>query len=144
MSRSEPSQWRAPSIDVSVRVRYAETDQMGVAYYANHLVWFEVARGALCRELGMPYGALERERGLFLPVVEARVRYLAPIRYDEELVVRASVVERRSRATRFTYAVTRDGALVAEGETLHMAVGPDGRPRSLPPDVASRLDGEKL
>ncbi|HSV73567.1 MAG TPA: thioesterase family protein [Chthonomonadales bacterium] len=141
MHRPEPSPNPAPSATVTVRVRYAETDQMGVAYYANHLVWFEVARGALCRELGMPYGDLERDRGLLMPVVEARVRYLAPVRYDDEIAVRVVVAERRRRTIRFSYRISRNGDAVAEGETLHMAVGHDGRPRAFPPDIASRLDG---
>ena len=117
---------------IQVRVRYAETDQMGVVYYANYFVWFEIGRTDLLRTLGSTYRQLEAE-GLSLPVIEAACQYAAPCLYDEELVV---VTEGRLLSpirVAFSYAVERaDGAVAARGRTEHAALGRDGRPRRLP------------
>jgi len=125
-------------VRTTVRVRYAETDQMGVAYYANYMVWFEVARGAFCRARGIAYDSMEKD-GLFLPILEARCRYRAPARYDDELTVDVHVAELRSRTIRFEYIITRDDTLIAEGETIQMLVDTDRKPRSFPADVAERF-----
>jgi acyl-CoA thioester hydrolase len=125
-------------VSTSIRVRYAETDQMGVAYYANYLVWFEVARGAFCRERGIDYAQME-EQGLFLPILEAHCRYRSPARYDDEVTVEIHVAELKSRTVRFGYRLTRGETLVAEGETLQMLIGRDNRPRSWPADIAARF-----
>jgi acyl-CoA thioester hydrolase len=129
-----------PGVRTTIRVRYAETDQMGVAYYANYLVWFEVARGAFCRERGIDYGEMEAG-GLFLPIVEASVRYRMPARYDDEITLDIRPVELRSRTVRFAYRVVRDGKLLADGETLQVLTGRDGKPRKLSLDMLSRFAG---
>jgi acyl-CoA thioester hydrolase len=125
---------------VTVRVRYAETDQMGVVHHANYLVWFELARSAYCRRQGVPYARIEEELGLRLPVVEASIRYKAPARYDEEVDIEAYILQRTRRTIRFGYAVRRGDRELARGETTHMLVDADGRPRAWPEEVAAALD----
>jgi acyl-CoA thioester hydrolase len=117
-----------------VRVRYAETDQMGVAYYANYFVWFEVGRSQYCNDCGFSYRDMERECGLFLIVAEASCRYRAPARYEDELIVKTRVIELTRRTIRFGYRIERadDGKLLAEGQTLHVLVNADGRPSAFP------------
>ena len=116
-----------------VRVRYAETDQMGVAYYANYLVWFEVGRSQYCNDCGFSYRDMERETGLFLIVAEASCRYKNPARYEDELIIRTRVTESTRRTLRFSYEISRtDGVAVATGETLHVLINADGRPSSFP------------
>ncbi len=122
------------------RVRYAETDQMGMAYYANYLVWFEVMRGDFMRAVGVPYTRLESE-GTLLPVIEATVRYRAPARYDDVVEVVARITELRSRRIAFAYRVERGGELLATGTTVHMPVGPDGKPRPFSRELRQALEG---
>ena len=129
------------AVTVTFRVRYFETDQMKVAHHAHYLAWFEMARAAFCRARGVDYGAMEIQ-GLFLPIVEAHCRYVAPARYDEELTIAAEVAERSSRSVRFRYLVTRDGKRIAEGETVNMLVDDSGRPRLWPDAIARKFDGE--
>jgi acyl-CoA thioester hydrolase len=114
------------------RVRYAETDQMGMVYYANYLVWLEVGRSDFCRECGFSYRDLEREEQVFLTVAEANCRYLAPARYEDEIVVETELSRVRSRVIEFTYRVMCGSTLLADGRTLHVVIGSDGRPRSMP------------
>jgi acyl-CoA thioester hydrolase len=114
------------------RVRYAETDQMGMAYYANYLIWMEVGRSDLCRQRGFNYRDLEREEQAFLTVAEATCRYLAPARYDDEVVVETELTRVKSRIIEFGYRIKRGEVLLAEGKTVHVVIGPDGRPRALP------------
>lgn len=120
--------------ETRVRVRYAETDQMGVVYHANYLVWFEIGRVELMRAMGFDYGTLEREEGCLIAVVEATARYRLPARYDEELVIRARVSGARSSLIKFNYSIVRagDGALLCTGETTHVVVGRDMKKRRLP------------
>jgi len=116
-----------------VRVRYAETDQMGVAYYANYFIWFEVGRSQYCNDCGFSYRDMERETGLFLIVAEASCRYTNPARYEDELIIRTQVTESTRRTLRFSYEIERsNGDPVAIGETLHVLVNADGRPSSFP------------
>ena len=115
-----------------LRVRYAETDQMGMVYYANYLIWMEVGRSDLCRQCGFSYRDLEREEQAFLAVAEATCRYLAPARYDEEILVETKLSRVRSRVVEFTYRIRRGETLLAEGRTVHVVIGPDGRPRAMP------------
>lgn len=124
---------RATSI---VRVRYAETDRMGVAYYANYLVWFEVGRADLLRRLGWSYRQLE-ESGVILPVIEAHCEYRQPSRYDDELEVRTVGRLLSPVRLRFEYEIVRvaDQVVAAVGSTVHAAVDPTGRPRRLPAHV---------
>src|ERR1051325_3289344 len=125
-----------------VRVRYAETDQMGVAYYANYFVWFEVGRSQFCRECGFSYRDMEKETGLFMIVAEAHCRYKTPARYEDELIIHARVEELTRRTLRFGYEIKRaDGALVATGHTLHVLINSEGRPSSFPERYHSMLRG---
>ena len=124
-----------------VRVRYAETDQMGVVYHANYLVWFEVGRVDFIRAVGLDYAAMEREEGAMIAVVEAKVRYKAPARYDDELVVRTRLAGVRGAIVRFAYTVVRlsDGLELCEGETVHIVVGRDMKRRAMPEKYAQRF-----
>jgi acyl-CoA thioester hydrolase len=114
------------------RVRYAETDQMGMVYYANYLIWMEVGRSDFCRECGFSYRDLEREEQAFLTVAEANCRYLAPARYDDEILVETGLARIGSRVVEFTYRIKSGDTLLAQGRTLHVVIGTDGRPRSMP------------
>ncbi len=115
-----------------LRVRYAETDQMGVVYYANYFVWMEVARVAFCRHAGFEYRDMEREAGAQLAVTEARCQYRAPARFDDEVDLVCWVTESRSRSVRFAYEMLRDGELLATGETLHTVIDSRGKMIRLP------------
>ncbi len=127
--------------EARVRVRYAETDQMGVVYHANYFVWFEVGRAELIRQMGLDYGQMEREEGCLIAVVEASARYKAPARYDDELVVKTSLAGVRGSIVRFRYQVVRaaDELLLTEGETVHVVVGRDLTKRALPERFAQRF-----
>lgn len=119
-------------VRTTVRVRYAETDQMGVVYYANYFVWMEVARVAYCSEVGFEYRDMEREAGAFLAVTEARCQYRSPARFDDEVVLSCRVTESRSRTVRFAYEMHRGEELLASGETLHTVTDPSGKMIRLP------------
>jgi acyl-CoA thioester hydrolase len=127
--------------ETRLRVRYAETDQMGVVYHANYLVWFEVGRVELIRELGLDYKRMELEDDCFVVVVEARVRYKAPARYDDEVVVRTHVRRLRGFVLEFGYQVLRvsDGMLLCTGETIHVVTNSKMEKRSLPVEYAESL-----
>ena len=120
--------------DARVRVRYAETDQMGVVYHANYLIWFEVGRVEAIRQLGLDYKSMEKQDGVGIAVVEATVRYKAPARYDDELLVRTWVAGVRGSVVRFRYELWResDGVLLAEGATVHVVVGRNMRRAKMP------------
>ncbi len=122
-----------PPVEARVRVRYAETDQMGVVYHANYLIWMEVGRVEYCRASGFRYRDLEAE-GVLLAVVEANCRYLAPALYDDEIVVRTVIEEASPRVVRFGYEIlnAQDGRLLAEGFTRHVFCGRDRRAAKLP------------
>ncbi len=124
----------------ALRVRYGDTDKMGVAYYANYLRWFEVGRAELLRALGLSYREVE-EGGIFLPVVEARCRYLRPARYDDELAIETAVEKLGRASVRFAYRVVHagDGALLAEGSTEHCFLDEGGRPVRMPERLAEVL-----
>ena len=121
-----------------VRVRYAETDQMGVVYHANYLIWFEVGRVELIRQLGLDYRSMEQEEGVGIAVVEANVRYRAPARYDEELIIRTRIAGIRGSVVRFAYKLHRaaDDQLLAEGTTTHVVVDKSMRKAPMPPRYA--------
>ena len=129
--------------EARVRVRYAETDQMGVVYHANYLVWFEVGRVELMRQCGLDYKSMEQESGCGIAVVEATARYKAPARYDDELIVETRVTMLRGPILRFAYRVLRveDGRLLCEGETVHVVVGRDMKRRAMPEKYARLLAG---
>jgi acyl-CoA thioester hydrolase len=127
--------------EARVRVRYAETDQMGVVYHANYFVWFEVGRVEFIRQLGMDYKSMEQEENALIAVVEATARYKVPARYDEELLVRTSLSGVRGPIIRFKYAIVRatDQVLLCEGETVHIVVGRDMKTRDMPASYAERF-----
>jgi acyl-CoA thioester hydrolase len=107
------------------RVRYAETDQMGVVYYANYFIWFEVGRTDFCRQRGFAYRDMEEQDGLYIIVAEARCRYKAPAHYDDEVEVRTYLKDVRKRVLVFGYEIYRVASdeLLAEGETVHVLTG---------------------
>ena len=117
-----------------IRVRYAETDQMGVVYHSNYFIWFEVGRVDLLRELGFTYREMEQVDGCYIAVVDARCRFKAPARYDDEIVIRTHLKNVRESLIHFAYKAVResDGTLLAEGETTHIVTGRDMRKRELP------------
>ena len=123
-----------------VRVRYADTDQMGVVYYANYLVWFEVGRTEWLREGGWSYREMEAD-GISLPVIEAHCEYRQPARYDDEIEIRTVAKALTPVRIRFDYEVrkTAGDSLSATGYTVHAALGRDGRPRKLPGRVLDIL-----
>ena len=125
-----------------IRVRYGDTDQMGHAYYANYLYWFEQARGAWCRDRGFTYKSLE-EQGLLLPVVEAHVRYKGEVRYDDWIVVRVTVTEIKRSSMRFEYEITNEtsGKVTTEGHTWHVVMSAEARKAiSIPPHMCELLE----
>ena len=111
-----------PSHQTRVRVRYAETDQMGVVYYANYLVWMEVARVEFCKSLGFRYRDMELEDGVLLAVIEVQCRYLHPARFDEEVIVETRIAEANSRLVEFAYEMrlADSGRKLATGSTRHI------------------------
>ncbi len=119
---------------ITLRVRYAETDRMGVAYYGNYFTWFEVGRVELLRQLGFRYRDLEEQENSYIVVAEARCHYRRPARFDDLLRVVTRVVESRSRSIRFAYEIYNEetGELLATGETTHVICDANGRPRVLP------------
>jgi len=131
---------RASASRSRVRVRYAETDQMGVAYHANFLVWFEVGRTDWLRATGCTYRTMEEE-GVSLPVIEAHCRYRAPARYDEELDIVTWARLLTPARVAFDYEVVRgeSAEVVATGHTIHAAVDRTGRPIRLPNRIKELL-----
>ena len=120
--------------ETRIRVRYAETDQMGVVYHANHFIWFEVGRVELLRQLGFSYKEMETQDDCFIAVVDARCRYKAPVHYDDEVVVRTYLKHVRERAIHFGYELLSAAGdqLLAEGETIHIVANSQMKPRKLP------------
>ena len=117
-----------------LRVRYAETDQMGVAYHANHFIWFEVGRVELLRQFGFSYRDMEREDDCFIAVVDAHCRYKAAVHYDDEVVVRAYLKQVRSKVIHFGYELRKadTGQLLAEGETTHVVTNAEMKTSPIP------------
>jgi len=108
--------------ETRLRVRYAETDQMGVVYHSNHFIWFEVGRVELLRQLGFSYRDMESQDNCFIAVAEAKCRYRGPVRYDDEVLVRTRLLNVRESVIHFGYELrhAEDGKLLAEGETTHI------------------------
>jgi acyl-CoA thioester hydrolase len=123
-------------------VRYAETDRMGVVYYANYLVWFEVGRTEWLRDAGWTYRGMEQE-GVSLPVIEAHCEYRRAARYDDELEIRTRATLMSPVRVRFDYEIRRAGeeGALASGHTVHAAMNPNGRPCRLPAAVRDLLAG---
>ena len=124
-----------------LRVRYAETDQMGVVYYANYLVWMEVGRVELVRALDFEYKKLEENEGLYLSVIEAVCRYVYPARYDQEIGVEARVTKATGRTIEFAYRIRslEPDRLLAEGSTRHMWLNRELKPARLPEKYRAKL-----
>jgi acyl-CoA thioester hydrolase len=121
-------------IDTVVRVRYAETDKMGIVYYANYLIYFEIGRVEYLRQRGLDYRRMELESDSFTVVAEAKCRYRRPARYDDRLRIRTRVTLAKSRTITFGYEILHDetGDLLTTGETLHVVCDGNGRPKPLP------------
>lgn len=132
--------------ETTIRVRYAETDRMGVVYHANYLVWFEIGRTEFCRSRGFNYKDMEENDSAFLVVAESYCRYKAPARYDDEMIVRTHITELRRRSVRFGYEVIRadDGVIIAEGETGHVVTDANTRVISLPESYRQALRSPPL
>jgi acyl-CoA thioester hydrolase len=128
-----------------IRVRYAETDQMNVVYYANYLIWFEIGRVELLRSLGLAYSEMEIEHKLVLPVVEATCRYRAPARYDDQILIETRPAMLRGSVLKFAYRILRrasegkDPELLAEGETVHVVCDETFKRQPLPEKYATAL-----
>ena len=126
-------------VTTEVRVRYAETDQMGIVYYANYLVWFELGRVELLRSLGLAYSRLETDHGCILPVIQAHCRYRSPARYDDEILIETRPALLRGSVLKFAYQVYRKAShegeereLLAEGETVHVVCDDQLQRKPLP------------
>jgi acyl-CoA thioester hydrolase len=128
-----------------VRVRYAETDQMGIVYYANYLVWFEIGRVELLRSLGLTYSQLETDHQRILPVIEATCRYKSPARYDDRILIETEPSLLRGSVIKFAYRILRLGAdgeepkFLAEGETVHVVCDSQLNKMPLPPEHEAAL-----
>ncbi len=123
-----------PSAETRFRVRYAETDQMGVVYYSNYLVWMEVGRVEFCKSFGCSYREMEEKDGVLMAVVECDCRYLSPARFDDEIVVRTWIEQANSRILTFAYEITLadPGRKLATGHTRHILVDREFRRTRLP------------
>jgi acyl-CoA thioester hydrolase len=121
-------------IETTLRVRYAETDQMGLVYYANYYIYFEIGRVEYMRQLGVAYKEMEIQDDSFIVVTESHCRYLRPARYDDQLRIRTRVTEVRRRTIRFAYEIIESvsGTLLATGETQHVVCDGKGKPKTLP------------
>jgi acyl-CoA thioester hydrolase len=120
--------------ETKLRVRYAETDKMGVVYHSNHFVWFEIGRVELLRQMGFSYRDMEDKDGRFIAVAEAKCRYRSPVYYDEEVVVRTKLLNVRESVIHFGYELCRasDNGLIAEGETTHIVTDSNMKVAALP------------
>jgi acyl-CoA thioester hydrolase len=123
-----------PPVETLLRVRYAETDQMGIVYYANYLVWMEVGRIEYCRAAGVSYRDMENQDGILLVVAEASCRYISPAHYDDQVIVRTWIADAHPRMMRFAYEMfeTSSRRLLAAGETKHVFCDRDHKPVKLP------------
>ncbi|MBV9081787.1 MAG: acyl-CoA thioesterase [Acidobacteriaceae bacterium] len=130
-----------PKHEIRLRVRYAETDQMGVVYYANYLVWLEIGRVEFVRSRGFNYKDVEEQEGLFLAVTESNCRYLYPARYDQEIVIQTEVSNSGPRFIEFTYEIrsTDPDRLLAHATTRHVWVNREWRPTRLPEKYRNAL-----
>ncbi len=132
-------------VTTEVRVRYAETDQMGIVYYANYLVWFEIGRVELLRSVGLEYSCLETDHGCILPVIDVSCRYKSPARYDDEILIETRPAMLRGTVLKFAYRILRKAAdggehtLLAEGETVHVVCDDQLNRKPLPEKYTAAL-----
>jgi acyl-CoA thioester hydrolase len=143
VSEPQPAGWSEMEgvSRTTLRVRYAETDQMGVVYYANYLVWFELGRVELLRQLGFDYKQMEVQDDCYIPVVEATCRYRSPARYDDVVSIETEASLARGYLLKFRYRLRRaaDETLLAEGETVHVVTGSDMKRKLLPMKYAEAI-----
>jgi acyl-CoA thioester hydrolase len=120
--------------ETTIRVRYAETDQMGVVYHGNYFTWFEVGRVDFCRQLGFEYKTMEAEDDTYIVVADAHCRFKRPARFDDVLVVRTKILASQRRTVKFGYEIVHQESreVLATGDTLHVFCDKQGRPKSLP------------
>jgi len=132
--------------ETRLRVRYAETDKMGVVYYGNYFTWFEIGRTDLCRQCGFSYRDMESEDDAYLMVVESQCRYRRPSRYDDQLIVRTRIDGWSKRTMRFSYEIVDADSreLVAEGATTHVVTNGNGRPRTFPARQAGLIEARLM
>ena len=121
-------------VEIPIRVRYADTDQMGIVYYGNYPAFFEVGRSEYMRQKGYPYRDVE-EMGYYFVVVGLEAKYYGNATYDDVIVVKTRVTELKSRGITFHYVVTREGVLVVEGTTKHICVNSDKKPVTIPQKI---------
>lgn len=127
--------------EIQIRVRYVETDKMGIVHHSNYAVWFEIGRSEFCRARGFSYRDMEEKEKALLVVAELYCRYKSSAYYEDELTVRTKIGELRSRTLRFVYEIYRasDDQILAEGETLHVVTDTDKKVRSLPENYKELL-----
>jgi len=132
--------------ETEVRVRYAETDQMGIAHHANYLIWFEAGRSDLCRARGFSYKDMEEQEDALMVVAESYVRYKSPAFYEDILTIKTGISEIRSRSIRFSYEISRasDSSLIAEGETLHLVTNKQQKVKTIPEAYKRLLTDDDL
>lgn len=132
--------------ETEIRVRYAETDQMGIVHHANYPVWFEAGRSDLCRAKGFSYREMEERDDALMVVTELYCRYKSPAFYEDVVIVRTKVAEVRSRSIRFVYEVYRpaDSTLLVEGETLHLVTDSNKKVRQVPEFYREKLLAETV
>ncbi len=123
-----------------IRARYSETDQMGVIYHANYYVWMEVARVELCSSLGFSYRDMEQKNGVLLAVVEARCRYVSPVRFDDEVTITTTIPNANARMVTFSYDMFVDDRQVACGETRHIFLNRLLKPTRIPEQYRPLFD----
>ena len=129
------------AVESRLRVRYSETDQMGIVYHAHYLVWFEIGRTEWCRAAGIPYAEMERA-GLFIPVTRVEASFRRRSSYDDSIRIEARMAELSGRGCAFAYRVLgEEGELLADGSTSHIFTDPSGRPRRAPPEIVGALQG---
>jgi len=131
--------------ETEIRVRYAETDQMGIVHHSNYLVWFELGRSEFCRARGFSYKEMEEKDNALMVVAESYVRYKSPAFYEDVLTIRTKIGEVRSRAVRFIYEIYRasDATLLAEGETMHLVTDENKKVRIMPENYREMLLAEE-
>jgi acyl-CoA thioester hydrolase len=134
LMRSDKFHHHMEYAETTIRVRYAETDQMGVVYHGNYFTWFEVGRVDFCRQLGFEYKNMEAEDDSYIVVADAHCRFKRPARFDDLLVVRTKVLASQRRTVKFGYEIVHQESreVLATGDTLHVFCDRQGRPKSLP------------
>lgn len=132
--------------ETEIRVRYAETDQMGIVHHSNYLIWFEAGRSDFCRSRGFSYKEMEERDDALLVVAESYVRYKSPAFYEDRLIIRTKIAEMRSRSIRFIYEVYRpsDAVVIAEGETLHLVTDSTKRVKAIPENYRQMLLSDRV